>query len=100
VVAAYARWLRERFRGRVRHVWLFGSYARGDAHEGSDVDVAATVDELTWSEKVEAVGKGAEVSLAHGMHLSPVVMSTADFERLVALESAFAGDILGEGIAA
>ena len=30
--------------GKVRNAWLYGSYARGDFHEGSDIDVLLTVD--------------------------------------------------------
>ena len=30
--------------GKVRNAWMYGSYARGDFHEGSDVDILLTVD--------------------------------------------------------
>jgi hypothetical protein len=34
------------------------------------------------------------------MHVSPVVMSSVDFEYLVAVESSFAKSILDEGVVA
>ena len=34
------------YQGRVRQVVLFGSRARGDAHDGSDWDVALFIDEF------------------------------------------------------
>jgi predicted nucleotidyltransferase len=36
-------------------VRLFGSYARGDAEEDSDVDVAVIVDALTEPERTAAI---------------------------------------------
>lgn len=94
----YESLLRARFGGRLREVFLFGSYARGDAHEDSDVDILALVDDLAWKEKVEAIDLAAAVSLRSGAHLSAVVMSSEDFQRLIALESAFAHAVLDEGI--
>jgi predicted nucleotidyltransferase len=92
--------LRARFGARVAWVRLYGSQARGEATEVSDVDVMAVVRDLTWREKNEAIDLGFDVSLERSMHLSPVVMAEADFERLLALESPFAQGVLQEGIAA
>lgn len=89
--------LRERFGDRLVEVRLFGSYARGEANEHSDVDVLALVRDLTFREKVEAVELAAELSLARGLPLAPVVMSAAEFDRLVALELGFAANVLAEG---
>ena len=40
----------------VKQVWLFGSYARGEAREDSDVDLMVTYDEskkaLTWFDTI------------------------------------------------
>lgn len=96
----YAARLVARFGERVAWVRLYGSHARGDAHEESDVDIAAVVHDLTWNEKTEAIDLGTDVSLARQMHVSPVVMSSSDFDYLLAVESSFARNILDEGIAA
>lgn len=37
-IIEFALWLRERFVARVSELSLFGSRARGEAHEESDVD--------------------------------------------------------------
>jgi uncharacterized protein len=47
----------------VKRVWLFGSYARGDADENSDVDVLVDIEDnrnvglryLTWHEDIETI---------------------------------------------
>lgn len=91
---------RSRFGSRLRWGRLYGSQSRGEAHEDSDVDVLAVVADLSWREKVEAIDLAFDVSLEHRMHLSRVVMSERDFDKLVALESAFAESVLPEGIAA
>jgi predicted nucleotidyltransferase len=97
-VRDFAERLREKFGSRVRWVRLYGSQARGDTSEQSDVDVLAVVSDLSWHEKGEAIDLGFDVSLVFGLHISPVVMAEADFDRLVALESSFAGNVLREGI--
>jgi predicted nucleotidyltransferase len=96
----YAARLRARFGTRVAWVRLYGSRARGDATEASDVDIMAVVHELTRREKIEAIEMGFDVSLERTLHLSPVVMAGDDFERLLALESPFAHDVLREGLTA
>jgi predicted nucleotidyltransferase len=96
----FAAHLRARFGTRLLWVRLYGSQARGDANEASDVDVLAVVRELTWHEKVEGMDLGFDVSVSRGLHLSPVVMAESDFDRLVTLESAFAQNVLAEGVAA
>src|SRR5258708_18740174 len=59
-MAAYARQLAARFGSRLRFVLLFGSWARGEAREDSDVDVAAVVDGVTRKERRGAVGGAPE----------------------------------------
>jgi predicted nucleotidyltransferase len=98
-VQEFAARLRSRFGARVQWVRLYGSYARGDATPDSDVDVLAIVRGLSWREKGEAIDLAFDVSMARDLHVSPVVMAEADFERLVSLESAFASNVLREGIA-
>jgi predicted nucleotidyltransferase len=96
----FASRLRARFGTRVAWVRLYGSLARGDANEASDVDVMAVVVELTRREKIEAIELGFDVSLERTLHLSPVVMAEEDFERLISLESSFAQNVLREGLTA
>lgn len=58
VVATLARFraaIAARFGARLREMVLFGSYARGDAHEESDIDVLVVIDDLTDTERTEVI---------------------------------------------
>lgn len=76
--------LRERLGGRLRDLRLFGSYARGEPHEESDIDLLVLVEGLdyeTWRSVVD---------LAYSISpwLSPV---TVDFESYHAPRSRATG---------
>jgi predicted nucleotidyltransferase len=58
---AYAAGLRGVFGTRLAEVRLFGSHARGEASEDSDIDVLVLVAELTPAEIGVAAGEVAAV---------------------------------------
>jgi predicted nucleotidyltransferase len=97
-IAAYAKRLASRFGGRLRFVRLFGSWARGEAGEDSDVDVAVVVEGLTRDEWRDAVSDAVDVELEGGVTLSPYVVPSEHFDLLVRRERLIARDILEEGI--
>jgi len=97
-LSAYAERLRRVFGSRLRDVRLFGSYARGEADEDSDVDVLVLIDGLTDMEIGTAAGEAAEVILASKLQLAPLPMSTQRFEELRRRERLLAHDIDVEGI--
>jgi len=86
--------VRDRFGARVRELALFGSRARGEGDEESDVDVLVVVDDLTGAEGRETAHLAGDALTNHDVLLSPFVVSTArmaelrDRERLIAREIA------------
>ena len=98
VVRAFFDALQSRFGSRLADVRLFGSYARGDATEDSDVDVCVLIEDLTHREKVEAVELAAMVALPTGLTLSALVMSPPELQRLRDIEARLALDIDREGL--
>jgi predicted nucleotidyltransferase len=84
-LARFRRVLEGRFGARLRDVVLYGSQARGTAHEESDVDVLVVVDDLTDEENA-AVARLAYFVDAEPGHawagLEPLAMSTAHAEDL------------------
>lgn len=82
-LVAYRAALEARFgRDRVVRVCLFGSWARGEATEHSDIDVAAVIEGLTADEWRLAVADAADVELQIGLCISPLVLSSERFEAL------------------
>jgi uncharacterized protein len=90
--------LEARFGARLRWARVFGSYARGEATEDSDLDVAAAIDGLTRAEKIEAIGDATELSWTGAVKLSPLLFESQDFALLRAREARLARDIESEGI--
>lgn len=68
----------------LREVILYGSYARGDMDDESDVDVAAIVDypREELSRTFAKLGEVAsELSLAYGLTVSPTAIPLADYKK-------------------
>jgi predicted nucleotidyltransferase len=95
---AYATRLRTRFGGRFRELRLFGSYARGEATEHSDVDVLVIVDGLTEMERLTVVDEATAVMLETGLCLAPLPLSRDKLEELRRRERALARTLDEEGI--
>jgi predicted nucleotidyltransferase len=77
--------LRVGFGTRLREVRLFGSYARGEADEDSDVDVLVLVDGLVGTESAVVSDITSDVALRTGKPLAPLPMAS---ERLAQMRAA------------
>jgi predicted nucleotidyltransferase len=95
---AYAVRLRAIFGKRLREIRLFGSYARGEAHEDSDIDVLVLVDGLTDLEIGVVAGEVAPILIETGLPIAPLPMSTERLENLRRAERLLARDLDEEGI--
>ena len=95
---AFAARLLPIFGDRLRELRLFGSYARGEAHEDSDVDVLVLVDGLTDREIGIVSDEATHVLIATGLPVAPLPMSTERLEELRRGERLLARDLDTEGI--
>jgi uncharacterized protein len=80
---------------RLREVRLFGSYARSQATDESDVDVLLLVDRLDEGDRNRIL---EAVVLAGGILLSPLILTVAQLDSLRARELLIAQDLDREGI--
>ncbi len=83
---------------RLQKMILFGSMARGDFTDESDIDVAIIIRGLTRELKHQILDRVAEVELNHLMPISALLLSEDEFSRLKKRERRIALDIEGEGI--
>ena len=77
---------------------LFGSRARGDYLDESDVDVAILVRGLTREIKNRILDRVAEMELAYLLPIAALVLSEEEFDHLKKRERRIAVDIDREGI--
>ena len=83
---------------RLLTMTLFGSIARGDDTDESDIDVAIVIRGLTRELKHQILDRVAEIELHHFMPVSALVLSEDEFIRLKKRERRIALDIEEEGI--
>ncbi|RJR32485.1 MAG: nucleotidyltransferase domain-containing protein [Desulfobacteraceae bacterium] len=77
---------------------LFGSRARGDYSDESDLDIAIIVKGLTRAMKMLILEKVAESELQYLLPVSALILSKEEFEHLKNRERRIALDIEKEGI--
>ena len=83
---------------RLLRMILFGSIARGDYTDESDIDVAIIIRGLTLELKHKILDRVAEVELNHLMPVSALLLSEEEFIRLKKRERRIALDIEREGV--
>jgi len=83
---------------RLVRMVLFGSLARGDYNDESDMDVAIIIRGLTRELKHQILDKVAEVELNHLTPVSLLILSEEEFNRLKKRERRIALDIEREGV--
>ena len=86
----FLRVLRERFGDSIEEVILFGSYARGDYDEESDIDLLI-IGEVDFDELMDVV---TEVLLKYGELVSPIVIKPTEFKRR---NDSFIKTVISEG---
>jgi predicted nucleotidyltransferase len=80
-LGAFRARLDVRFGERLARVVLFGSRARGEGHEESDLDVLVLVRGLTREERRAAIDDAGEVEMATGLIVSALVRDAETWGR-------------------
>ncbi|MBI5498233.1 MAG: nucleotidyltransferase domain-containing protein [Deltaproteobacteria bacterium] len=95
----FKRRLTESHGDRFEEMRLFGSYARGEQHGDSDVDVLLLFrDRLGLREDLPVFDHVAAVDVAEQVWLSPLIYSRAEYEERMAHENDLVLDIQRDGI--
>jgi len=77
---------------------LFGSRARGDYDEDSDIDIAIIVRSISKELRNKIFNQVAEIELKYLRSISSIIFSETEFNRLKERERKVALDIESEGI--
>jgi predicted nucleotidyltransferase len=94
----FADALRRRYGDALVDVRLFGSCARGEMREDSDVDVAVVLRVVDGRTKRDVIDLAASIGLEHDVLLSPTVLDRETFQRWRAQERLLVMDIQREGL--
>ena len=99
LLLALKKGLIEIYGNRLKSLYLFGSYARGDYDESSDVDVMIVLSDYeSYGEEIDRSGELiSHLSLLYGISISRVIMKEVQWE---ASDSSLLRNIRMEGIPA
>jgi hypothetical protein len=76
----------------VQEVWLFGSFATGEVHEGSDIDLVIVGD---FRERFhERIGR---ILALTDLPIEPLVYTREEFEAMKREDNPFIGEVLRTG---
>lgn len=84
--------LRALFGERLKELTLFGSRARREGHEQSDLDVLVLVDGLRREERRAVLDLCLELELGRGMSIEPIVRDAATWRASSSLGREIARD--------
>jgi uncharacterized protein (UPF0332 family)/predicted nucleotidyltransferase len=97
VLREFLRRLRDHFGAKLHEVRLFGSYARGSAHEASDIDVLVLLDRLDYQTQRAVLDIAGDLFVETNLLLSPTVFEEATYRQHVVQERPLASDIERQG---
>ncbi|MFZ5469586.1 MAG: nucleotidyltransferase domain-containing protein [Myxococcota bacterium] len=98
VLGRFSATLKERFGSELLDVRLFGSYARGQAHEGSDVDVFVLLENVDPAAKRRVLDLAGDLWAETGLFLSPAVFGRTLYETWLRQERPLVMDVMREGV--
>lgn len=97
-VSLFCDFLKKEAKGHVRSIMLFGSRARGEGHEDSDVDILIILNKEDNSLKIKIWDQAYQVFNDTDIMISPLVLSLEQFDNLLNHERLIALTIQKEGI--
>jgi hypothetical protein len=97
-VQEYRQALEHMLPGRVRRITVFGSVARGEANEDSDLDILVLLDAPSFHEKAPAIDHATEIGLRHDLVFAPMMLAVDQWQKLEQRERSFPREVTRDGI--
>lgn len=83
---------------RIQSIVIYGSVARGEATEDSDIDVLVLSDDKRVREKVSDIAYEIDFEYDFETFIMPIHLTTKEFEHRIKVGSPFTSSILKEGV--
>ena len=88
IAEAFARDVRKLLGDNLVEIILFGSVARGEQSEESDVDILVVVRNNPWKAQKKLADLVVDYLLEYGIYVSPKAISLEEFEFMKGVDSA------------
>lgn len=95
---SYRTLLEIRYPNLLRNITIFGSKARGDGRDDSDLDVMITIRDGDWKLKWEIEGLGYELAVGGATVPTIMIITEEEKEELQNRESSFLETVQREGV--
>lgn len=98
VLQEFVKRVKERYGDKVEKIILFGSYARGEAREDSDIDVLIITKKEDFRLRRGILGLAFDLLFETREYISPKVISKDDYEHLIDIQTSFIKNVIEDGI--
>ena len=88
----------ERYGEGIEEIFLFGSVARGDYKEDSDIDILVVTNGERYDMLRKLSGMSFDLMLKYKDYISVKTLSIEEFKKLLSMNSSFIEGILNDGI--
>ncbi len=78
----FARRLKARYGDRIERIILFGSVARGQHRDDSDVDLLVVTRDASWAFRIQLASEATEVLMRDGVYISAKPVEPARFKKM------------------
>jgi len=98
VIDEFAQKALRKYKDKIDSIILFGSVARGEAKEDSDIDILVVVVGDRFKMRRELSGIVLDMLLETGKYISVKTLSMEDFKFLREVKSSFLSNVIKEGV--
>ena len=99
ILELFVKALKERYSDKIDRIILFGSVARGEDKEYSDIDVLLITNDDSFKMQRLVSDIVVDILLRTGVYVSVKVLSSEEYNFLKKINSSFYRNIVREGIA-